>query len=263
LEAPDIKHSLKIGLLLSTLFFLTSVIASDSPIIAAASSVKFALQDIAKAFKKDKGKSVRFSFASSGNLTRQIQQGAPFEFFLSANSQYVEKLQKQKLAQDNKIIYALGRLVLLTTVNSMFSLDEQLQGIHQAIKEDRLKRFAIANPEHAPYGVAAQEALQHQKIWSLIQPNLVLGENVAQATQFTESGAAQAGLVSYSLALAPALKNKTHWVLIPQSYHQPIEQTMVLLNNAGHVARQFYQYLQQEKAGKILAHYGYTLPQEK
>ncbi len=260
MEAPDIKHSLKIGLLLSTLFFLTSVIASDRPIIAAASSVKFALQDIATAFKKDTGKSVRFSFASSGNLTRQIQQGAPFELFLSANSQYIDRLLEQKLAQDNKIIYALGQLVLLTTPHSALSLDGQLQDIGIAIKNGNLQRFAIANPEHAPYGVAAQEVLQHQKIWSKIQPYLVLGENVAQATQFAESGAAQAGLVSYSLALAPALKNKTHWVLIPQSYHQPIEQTMVLLNNAGHVARQFYQYLQQEKAGKILAHYGYTSP---
>ena len=174
---------------LALLFNIINVQASEIPIIAAAASIKFALQDIAEAFRQDTGKSVRLSFASSGNLTRQIQQGAPFELFLSANTAYINQLQQQKLA---------------------------------------------------PYGVAAQEVLQHQQLWPPIQSHLVLGENVAQATQFTASGAAQVGLVSYSLALAPQLKNKIRFVLIPQTFHQPLAQTMALLNPAGNTAKSFY-----------------------
>ena len=252
------KWLLKIWLLLFLFLGASSLHAADVPIIAAAASVKFALQDIATAFRQDTGKTVRCSFSSSGNLTRQIQQGAPFELFLSANTHYVDQLQQQKLAQSNKIVYALGRLVLLSAAGSPLTLNEQLQGIKQAIKNGRLQHFAIANPEHAPYGVAAREALQHQGLWAVIQSHLVLGENVAQAAQFAASGAAQAGLISYSLALAPALQDKTLYVLIPQSFHQPLEQAMVLLNNAGDTAEQFYQYIQQDTARDILSRYGYT-----
>jgi len=240
------------------LIHYASVQAAEIPIIAAAASVKLALQDIADAFRQDTGKSVRLSFASSGNLTRQIQQGAPFELFLSANTAYVEQLQQQKLAQDQKFVYALGRLVLLTTVASPLTLDEQLQGIRQSLQTGRLKHFAIANPELAPYGVAAREVLQHWQLWSSIQSHLVLGENVAQATQFAASGAAQVGLVSYFLALAPQLKNKIRFVLIPQAFHQPLAQTMVLLNRAGDTAKLFYRYMQQHKAQQILNRYGYS-----
>jgi len=247
-------------IILPFLFNYASAKAAETPVIAAAASIKFALQDIAEAFRQDTGKSVRLSFASSGNLTRQIQQGAPFELFLSANTAYINQLQQQKLAQNQKIVYALGRLVLLTTMTSPLTLDEELQGIRQALQTGKLKYFAIANPELAPYGVAAQEVLQHQQLWPPIQSHLVLGENVAQATQFTASGAAQVGLVSYSLALAPQLKNKIRFVLIPQTFHQPLAQTMALLNPAGNTAKSFYQYMQQHKAQQILNRYGYSPP---
>ena len=242
--------------------FLSSPLlkAADIPIIAAASSVKFALQDISQAFHQDTGKTVRISYSSSGNLTRQIFQGAPFELFLSANAKYVAQLYQQKKTRDQGSVFALGRLALLTTINSPLLLDEQLHELKQALQKGQLKRFAIANPDHAPYGVVAREVLQRLDLWKLAQPNLILGENVAQATQFASSGAAQVGLISYSLALAPALQNRTRYLLIPAILHQPLQQTVVLLNNAGDTAKLFFNYLQQDKARAILSRYGYTLP---
>ena len=234
--------------------------ADEIPVIAAASSVKFALEDINKAFYKDTGKKVRISYSSSGNLTRQIQQGGPFELFLSANSHYVEQLYQQKKTLDKGIIYALGRLVLLAPINSKLPFDEQLSGIKASIQAGQLQRFAIANPIHAPYGVAAREVLEHLSLWDLTKPHLVLGENIAQAAQFASSGAAQVGLISYSLALAPALQNSTRILLLPSSLHQPLKQSMVLLNNAGNTSKLFFAYLQQDKARAILSRYGYSLP---
>ncbi len=158
------------------------------------------------------------------------------------------------------MVYAFGRLVLLTSKNSSLALDQQLNGIKQAIETEQLHRFAIANPIHAPYGIAAREVLQQLGLWELTEPHLVLGENVAQAAQFASSGAAQVGLISYSLALAPALQNSIRSILIPASLHQPIQQSMVLLNNAAETSKLFFNFMQQDKARAILSRYGYTSP---
>ena len=242
------------------LFFSSLITAADVPVIAAASSVKFALQDIAEAFQQDTGKSIRISYSSSGNLTRQIQQGGPFELFFSANARYVNQLYQQHKTLDQGVAYAFGRLVLLTNKNSSLSLDQKLNGVKRAIQAGQLQRFAIANPIHAPYGIAAREVLQQLGLWELTEPHLVLGENVAQAAQFASSGAAQVGLISYSLSLAPALQNSTRSLLIPVSLHQPLQQTMVLLNNAGNTAKLFFNFMRQDKARGILSRYGYTTP---
>ena len=242
------------------LLFSYSAIAAETPVIAAAASVKFALQEIATAFHQDTGKSVRISYSSSGNLTRQIQQGAPFELFLSANSDYVKQLYQQRKTLDQGVVYALGRLVLLTHKNSPLLLDENLSAIKEAIQKGQLHRFAIANPSHAPYGAAAREVLHQLDLWTLTKPHLVLGENVAQAAQFASSGATQVGLISYSLALAPALQNRTRSLLIPATLHQPLQQSMVLLNHAGDTSKLFFEYLQQDKARSILSRYGYSTP---
>ncbi len=247
---------LMIVLLLSS----TAFASDDVPVIAAAASVKFALQDIAEAFYNDTGKSVRISYSSSGNLTRQIQQGGPFELFLSANAPYVAQLYQQQKTLDQGTVFAFGRMALITTKNSSLLLDKQLNGLKLVLQQGQLQHIAMANPEHAPYGIAAREVLQQSGLWTLAQPHLVLGENAAQAAQFASSGAAQVGLIAYALALAPALQNRTRSLLIPQSLHQPLQQTMVLLNNAGESAKLFYLYLQQDKARTILSRYGYTTP---
>ncbi|OQK16557.1 molybdenum ABC transporter substrate-binding protein [Methyloprofundus sedimenti] len=236
------------------------IMATDVPVIAAAASVKFALQEISEAFQLDTGKRVRISYGSSGNLTRQIQQGAPFELFLSANTRYVAELERRQKTLGPGTVYALGRVALLTSKNSSLLLDEQLNGIKLALQNGQLQRFAIANPEHAPYGIAARDILQKLNLWVLAQPHLVLGENAAQAAQFASSGAAQAGLIAYSLALAPTLQQRTRYLLVPENLHQPLQQTMVLLNNAGDTVKSFFLYLQQDKARTILTRYGYTIP---
>ncbi|RLA23117.1 MAG: molybdate ABC transporter substrate-binding protein [Gammaproteobacteria bacterium] len=254
-----LKNRLALSYLLLILF--TPILsAAEIPVIAAASNIKFALEDIATAFHQETGKSLRISYSSSGNITRQIQQGGPFELFLSANAQYVKQLHQQHKTLDKGKVFALGRLALLSPINSKVMLDEQLTGLKQALQAGKLQRIAIANPKHAPFGIAAREVLQKQQLWDTIPPHLILGENAAQATQFASSGAAQVGLVSYSLALAPALKNRVRYLLIPSSLHQPLQQTAVLLNNAGDTAKLFFHYLQQEKARGILSRHGYTLP---
>ncbi len=232
--------------------------AADTAVIAAASSVKFALNDIAESFYLDTGKQLEISYSSSGNLTRLINQGGPFELFLSANSHYVDQLYQQHKTIGKGIVYALGRLVLISPQGSTLLLDEHLDGLKKALQKGLIQRVAIANPKHAPYGVAAKEVLQKQGLWELIKPHLVLGENVAQTAQFTRSGAAQVGLISYSLSLAPVLQNKTRSLLIPATLHRPIKQSMVLLKNAGETAKLFFNYLQQDKARNILSRYGYT-----
>lgn len=260
MKSDLIKNRMKPCLVLLMLLISPLLIADDVPVIAAAASIKFALQNIADTFHKDTGKSVRISYSSSGNLTRQIIQGGPFQLFLSANDTYVDQLFQQQKIKSHGVVFALGRLVLLTRKNSPLLLDTQLKGIKQALLDGRLNRFAIANPEHAPYGIAAREVLQNQALWPLIKPHIVLGENVAQATQYTSSGAAQVGLVSYSLALAPVLQHTTRSLLIPATMHKPLKQTMVLLNNAGDTAKLFFNYLQQDKAHSILSRYGYNAP---
>ncbi len=247
------------------LFFWFCVLActdtlAKPPVIAAAASLKFALPEIAEAFEQDTGRKVRLSFSSSGNLTRQIQQGAPFELFLSANTVYADQLQQQQQLPNKPVVYTLGRLVLITSRGSTLRLDEQFIGIRKAVQQGKLKHFAIANPGLAPYGTAARQVLQHQQQWTYLETLLIQGENVAQTTQFIASGAAQAGLVSYSMALAPPLKKKTRFILIPQSHHKPLSQTMLLLSNAGETAKMFYHYLRQNRAQQILNQYGYSKP---
>lgn len=237
-----------------------TVAASDAPLIAVATNLKFAVEDIAKAFHTETGLSVRFSFASSGNLTRQIQQGAPFELFLSANSRYVEQLQQANLTRDKAKVFALGKLVLLKPKSSSVALDSRLAGVDQAFKNGQLQRLAIANPEHAPYGIAAREALQSLRLWEPLQKAIVLGESVAQAAHFVGAGAAQAGLVSYSLALAPALQSRTDYLILPTELHSPLAQTAVQLASAGDTAIAFFGFLNSAAARTILVRYGYLLP---
>ena len=243
------------------LFSVSSLLtAADIPAIAAASSMKFALTDIVAAFHKETGKMVRISYSSSGNLTRQIQQGAPYQLFLSANNQYINQLYQRQLTENKGISFALGRLALLSNKSIPLDLSNQLDGLKAMLQQQEIHHFAIANPTHAPYGIAAREVLKNQGLWQLIQEHLVLGENAAQATQFVSSGAAEMALVSYSLALAPAIQKTTHSVLISSALHKPLNQAAVLLKNAGDTAKLFFRFLQQDESRQILSHYGYSKP---
>jgi molybdate transport system substrate-binding protein len=251
-------------LLFLLLFLLPSGVRAqvDQPAIAAASDLKFALEDIAARFTADTRREVRLSFGSSGNYFRQIGQGAPFQLFLSADEDFVFKLHDNGRTEDRGVLYATGRIVLFAPKGSSWVVDARMAGLKQAIESNVVRRFAIANPEHAPYGRAAEQALRKLGLWDALQGRLVLGENVSQAAQFATSGSTQGGIFAYSLALAPNVAQQGQYVLLPEDLHAPLRQRMVLVKGAGETARMFYAYLQQPAARKILTQYGFVLPAE-
>ncbi len=251
---------IKVLLFLYLLFNNQTLLSQTVPIVAAASSVQFALKEISRQFTQDYNLKVKLSFSSSGNLVQQIRHHSPFELFISADEPYVFQLQRAGLTQGKSICYAQGRLVLFTHKNSSLKRDPQLNDLALALKDGRLKRFAIANPEHAPYGRAAKELLQNLGLWKNIQKKLILGENISQAAQFSNSNAVQGGIFAYSIALQMGIEQQNDYLLLPQALHQPLLARMVLLKSAGSTAKAFYHYLQQPKALAIFEKYGFLQP---
>ncbi|PKQ07649.1 MAG: molybdate ABC transporter substrate-binding protein [Alphaproteobacteria bacterium HGW-Alphaproteobacteria-11] len=236
--------------------------AGDVPAIAAASDLQFALTEVAASFKAKTGREVRLAFGSSGNFFRQIGQGAPFEMFLSADEEFVQRLADAGLTEDDGVLYAVGRIVLIAPHGSPLAADGTLGDLAAALEDGRLKKFAIANPEHAPYGQRAEEALRHADLWDAIKDKLVYGENVSQAAQFALSGNAQGGIVAWSLALAPEIAARGAHAPIPETMHKPLRQRMTLLKDAGETARLFHGYMQEDEARAIMRRYGFVLPGE-
>ena len=234
--------------------------AASAPLVAAASDLRFALDTIAAQHERETGQAVRIVYGSSGNFRRQIAEGAPFELFLSADEAYVLALAKEGRTADDGVLYATGRIALVVPAGSPLAVDGELRDLAAAVKDGRVRKFALANPEHAPYGRAAQEALTTVGAWDGLQGRLVFGENVAQAAQFATSGSAQGGIVALSLALAPDALGTARYVAIPERLHRPLRQRMVLTKRAGAAARAFYDYLQRPAARAVLARYGFTLP---
>lgn len=241
---------------------VTTAVGAEAaaPAVAAAADLKFALPEIAQAFETASGRKLRLSFGSSGMFAQQITQGAPFELFFSADESYVEMLQRTGHAADAGRLYASGRIALFIPNGSPLQADSQLRDLAAAASDGRLQHLAIANPEHAPYGRAAREALQHAGVWDRVGDKLVLGENAAQATQFAASGSAQAGIVPLALARAPDLAAKGAFATLPESWHLPLKQRMVLIRGAGETARQFYAFMQTPAANAILRRHGFALP---
>jgi molybdate transport system substrate-binding protein len=236
--------------------------AADIPPIAAAADLQFALSEIATEFQTETGQSLRLTFGSSGNFTRQIEQGAPFEMFLSADENYIFRLAERGLTRDRGVLYAIGRVGLFVPNGSTLSADPELKDLRAALADGRIRRFAIANPEHAPYGRAAQAVLKSVCLWGTIKPKLVFGENASQAMQFAASGASQGGIVPLSLSLAPEIAVLGHFALIPAAWHaqEPLRQRMVLMRSAKVTAEAFHSYLQRPESRQILKRYGFVLP---
>jgi len=249
-----------LGSALAALLLATAAAAASPPVVAAAADLQFALTDIAARFTSNGGRRVRLNFGSSGNFQRQIEQGAPYQLYLSADETYVFKLAGEGLTADQGTLYALGRIVLYAPRGSPLQPAQGLPGLSRALANGSIDRFAIANPNHAPYGRAAREALLHAKLWSALRPHLVLGENAAQAARFAASGQTRGGIIPLSLARAPALARAGTFALIPAHWHRPLRQRMVLLKGAGSVARSFYRYLRGREARATLARYGFRVP---
>jgi len=236
--------------------------SADGPIIAAAASLQFALEEIAAKFKAETGLSVKLSFGSSGNFARQIRQGAPYQMFLSADEEFVLDLAKDGLTRDDGAIYAVGRIVIFAPHGSPLKPDGGLDGLAAALADGRITRFAIANPEHAPYGKRAEEVLRKRGLWDKIKPKLVFGENTSQAAQFASSANTEGGIIAYSLAISPRVSAQGTFALIPEEAHSPLRNRMVLLKNAGPVAARFYAYIQEPAARAIFRKFGYVMPGE-
>lgn len=234
----------------------------DVPVVAAASGLQFAVEEIAAAFEAETGMAVRLSVGSTGNFARQIRQGAPFQIFMAADEQFITDLHAEGLTRDAGDLYALGRIVVMVPHGSALTPDPELDNLARMLAAGQITRFAIANPDHAPYGVRAREALMLKGIWDDLQPFMVLGENVSQAAQFAVSGNAEGGIIAYSLALAPQVASQGSYALIPEDWHEPLRQRMALLNTAGPVAEAFYAYLMAPAAREIMERYGFVLPEE-
>jgi molybdate transport system substrate-binding protein len=235
--------------------------AQRGPTVAAAANLNVALTEIAEQFARDGGARVAVVFGASGTLARQIQDGAPFELFLAADEEFPNQLASAGLTRDAGVVYAVGRLAIFAPNGSPLDVDERLDGLARLVKTGRLTRFAIANPEVAPYGRAAEAVLRKRGLWDGVKPRLVLGDTIAQAAQFATTGNAVGGLIAYSLVLAPGLADRGRHALIAETDHEPLRQRMVLLKRASRTVVQFYQYLQGDAARTILRKHGYGVPQ--
>ena len=225
--------------------------------VAAAADLQFAFTEIAALFEDETGVKVNLVFGSTGLLTQQIENGAPYDLIAAANVSYVDQLASKNLALPDSIaLYAQGRIVL--AVN-------RAANIHAVTLNDLLapeiRHVAIANPEHAPYGMAAMQALQAAGVWEQLQPKLVYGENVRQALQYIQSGDAQAGILALSVASVPEIT----WTLIDDGLHVPLNQALAVVASSAHpaLAARFAAYINGGKGRPIMRRYGFILPGEE
>ena len=227
--------------------------------VAAAADLQTALPEVAAAFEAATGTHVELVFGSSGNFFAQIQNGAPFDLFLSADSDYPRKLEDSGLVLPNtRIVYGLGRIALWTPPNSPC---DPRRETWKCLSDSSVEKIAIANPAHAPYGRAAVASLRAAGLYDQLKDKLVLGENISQAAQFVQSGNAQAGIVAYSLALSPAMRNGKWWE-IPAELYPAIEQSAVILKAAKNqlAAREFLTFVTQGPGRATLGRYGFLAP---
>lgn len=227
--------------------------------VAAAADLQTAMPEIASAFQRQTGTAVDVVYGSSGNFFAQIGNGAPFDVFFSADSGYPEKLEAAGYAEPGtSAVYGVGKIVLWTPAGSR--LDPVRDG-WQALLDPQAKRVAIANPDHAPYGRAAVAALRRAGIYDRIKDKLVLGENISQAAQFVQLGNAQAGIIAYSLAVSPAMRDGKRWQ-VPAELYPPIEQRAIILKTSRNLqaARELLKFVIHGPGRAVLAKYGFAPP---
>lgn len=233
--------------------------AADTITIAAAADLTFAFKEVVPAFEKESGDTVKLSFGSSGNFFAQIQNGAPYDLFFSADIGYPKKLEAAGLTEPGTIYeYAVGKIVLWVLNQSPLDLSKGL-GI---LTDTRINEIAIADPAHAPYGRAAVDALKNDKLYDQVKGKLVQGENIAQTAQFVQSGSADIGILALSLALAPKLEKQGRYKTIPDTLYPPIEQAGVVLKASKEkaAAEAFIAYLQKPETVVLMKRYGFVIP---
>ena len=236
--------------------------SSSALVVAAAADLSSALKDIAANFEKKTGIKVQPSFGASGALTQQIQNGAPFDVFFSADMDYPKQLIAANDADAASLYeYAVGKLVLWVPSDS--PLDVEHTGMN-ILLDPSVKKISIANPQHAPYGRAAVAALKHAGLYDRVADRIVMGENVSQAAQFAESGNAQAGFVALAHAKAPSMIGKGRYWEVPEDFYSPLMQGVVVVSRSQHKkeALAFLDYIRTKEAKQTLQSYGFSLPQQ-
>jgi len=256
---PKLLTAIAALMLALSLSLAAPVRAADEITIAAAADLTFAFKDVAAKFQAQTGDAVKLSFGSSGNFFAQIQNGAPYDVFFSADIGYAKKLEAAGLTEPGTLYqYAIGKIVLWVPSGSKLDVSKGLA----VLTDPAIHKIAIANPEHAPYGRAAKAALQHEGIYDQIKDKIVLGENISQTAQFVESGNAEIGFIALSLALAPTLKDKGEYFEIPGDDYPAIEQAVVVLKSSRkkELAKKFVAFLRQPEAIEIIQRYGFVVP---
>ncbi len=234
---------------------------ADEIKIAAAADLTFAFQDVAARFEKQTGNRVQLTYGSSGNFFSQIQNGAPFDLLFSADLMFPQKLEAAGLVEPGTIYeYAKGQIVIWVPEASKLDLSKGLA----VLLDPGIRKIAIANPQHAPYGSAAVSAMQHEGIYDQLKSKFVMGENISQTAQFVQSGNADAGIVALSLALAPAMKDSGRYVVIPASDYPPLIQAAVILKSSHNqeLAQQFLKFLKQPETIALMERYGFAVPKD-
>lgn len=262
-----ISHMMRIGIILPILIVgcqanpvLTIPVSSQAKVegitVAAAADLKFAFTEIAHLYEEKTDKKVTLVFGSTGQLVQQIENGAPFDIIAAANTAYIDRLSESGLIiPGSKILYGRGRLVLAVNRTS---------GVKATTLQDllspQIRHVAIANPEHAPYGTAAMQALQTLGLWEVLQPKLTYAENVRQALQFVQTGDAEVGIVSLSVANVPEIT----WTLIDDSLHQPLDQALAVMMHCQNpqLANDFIAFINGKDGRPIMRKYGFLLPDE-
>jgi molybdate transport system substrate-binding protein len=222
--------------------------------VAAASDLTNAFEELGREFETTNKIKVVFVFGSTGVLTRQIENGAPMDLFAAANVSYIDQLARQGLiVPDTRVIYARGRITLWTTVDSPLKIETVAD-----LTRPEVRRIAIANPDHAPYGLAAQQALQSARIWDEVKPKLVYGDNIRQTLQYAETGNVDVSIVALSLSR----QSKGRWTLIPEQLHQPIDQALAVMKSTRNeaAARAFASFVTGPRGKEILGKYGFEFP---
>ena len=232
--------------------------SQDQLTVAAAADLQSVLKEVATRFEKQAGSKVELSFGSSGTFFAQIQNGAPYDVFFSADMDYPKKLEAAGLAEPGSLYqYGKGKLVLWVPASSAVDVSKGLA----VVADPAVRKLAIANPAHAPYGRAAEAALKRVGLWEKVSSKLVLGENISQAAQFVQSGNADAGILALSLVLASAMKDRGRYFEVQRELYPPLQQAAVILKNSKHkqTAHQFMEFIKTPVIKSLLQQYGFTV----
>jgi molybdate transport system substrate-binding protein len=238
-----------------------SLCAAQEITVAAAADLQFAIQEAGMRFQQVTGKNVKLIYGSSGNFAQQLQNGAPFDMFFSANLDYARQLEASGLTEPGTFYqYATGKIVVWVPNDSKLDLSSGLK----VLLDPSIKKIAIANLEHAPYGKAAVAAMQKANIYDQVKDRLVLGENISQVASFVASGSADVGIVALSLALSPNMKDKGRYIEVPASDYPAIQQACVIMRSSKNkdVAQQFLKFIQSPPMKALFQKYGFAVPNQ-